>query len=444
MRFMLSSMSKRLCALGAAAAIASLSSSAWAQELYPVTIGQNQLLEVMNHQDHTTGPDSGNGSAALAADLTASSVGNTATAHVRAIDDEAAVASAKVGVKFDLLLPQGVSWDEVKDEPVWVTLELDYALDSSYAPQSGSANAGLAIRPLTSGPWHDFVGFAANGAGTSGGPGLAIRFQTTPQKLGDTIELEAMAQAHASATNGPNEATASVTLRSVLFDFVPKKSFSVRFESKLYINDIGWFDCGNPNFINPADYTLSKYMARRAAYQSFCMLTSLGEEPPNGDLIEPLDARIRAGVDVRFTCEAGRAMPIDSDITSLPTGSGWEGGIVKGISNPTATRNDLTTNGTFAYVASGHPHPIIEPSFQVFKQRANTDIWHRVSGTVTCGSDAAGYPTASVDTRLTRTWFPSHRVFFRTPRDAPSFSIIFDQPQRLFSDLWRLPPIAAP
>ena len=433
-------------ALACTALLTLLSSPSFAQEIIDITVGENVVVEDMNHHAETAGPDPSHQAAALpaGANLLASGADSTAIAHVTANDHQAAIATAKVGVKFDFLLPEGKTWEEVKDQPMWVTLKLDYDLTASFTPQTGSANAGLAIRPLAGGgPWYEFVGHSATGTpGSEDENEIALRFETTPQALGDTIELEAYAQAHATPGSGPNDSTASVTVHSITFDFVPKKSFTARLESKLFIGDIGWLDCGNPNFINPADYLPGAFQARRAAYQAFCQATSLGEDPPNGDIHNPLDARIRAGVGIDWTCEAGRSTPLEANITAIATEGGWEGP-VKGVVNATAIRNNLVQSGTFGYVASGHPHPLVETAFQAFRLRNQPDIWQRITGSVSCDTNASGHPTAVLSTNIMRSPFPSHRLWWK--RDANSAPrLLFDQGQGLFSQLWSLPAVPAP
>jgi len=172
---------------------------------------------------------------------------------------------------------------------------------------------------------------------------------------------------------------------------------------------------------------------------TFCQASSLGENPPLPNIVAPLDARIRGGADVRWKCQSGNAAPVlFGGIDPLTTASGT------GIVNPITTRNNILANGTFGYVLSGHPNPIVEPRFQVHRFRANPDIWDKVTGTITCGTDKNNLPTSRVNTRYTTTLFPSHKLWFRTPAGAAATSILFNRPQGNFSDLWFLPIIPVP
>lgn len=220
-------------------------------------------------------------------------------------------------------------------------------------------------------------------------------------------------------------------------------TFSVRYEDKLFINTIPLASCGARAVLGPVT-TLDAL----AAYLTFCKATSLGENPPTPAIVAPLDARIRGGADVTWKCQAGNPAPVLlGAVNPLATAGGNEGPVflgILGVVNPTTARNNILANGTFGYVVSGHPNPLVEPAFQAQRLRANTDIWDKVTGAIICGTDARGLPTSVVTTTLRYTLFPSHKLWFRTPVSNPTTALMFNLPQGAFSNLWFLPPVPAP
>jgi hypothetical protein len=226
-------------------------------------------------------------------------------------------------------------------------------------------------------------------------------------------------------------------------------TFSVRFEDKLFINTIPVQSCGTGAVLGvPALPPDPAYAARVAAYVAWCAATSLGENPPTGGLVNPLDARIRAGVDLSWACRAGNAAPVAPEgMARLATAGGIEGPAalgIKGIDNPTALRDQILANGTWGAVFSGHPNPLVEPGFQVHRARGATDIWQRLSGTIRCATDAQGRPTSTVTYALQSTAFPSHKVWYRTPANAAAAILSATVAQGSFSNLWFLPAVPAP
>src|SRR5258708_39491225 len=105
-------------------------------------------------------------------------------------------------------------------------------------------------------------------------------------------------------------------------------TFTPKYESKLFIRTIPAADClasatAIVGVLNPAMF---------AAFVAFCRATSLGELPPTGAVVVPLDARIRGEVDLKFRCQKGNATPIGpAPVTAGPTAAGLELGNLRGI-----------------------------------------------------------------------------------------------------------------
>ena len=223
-------------------------------------------------------------------------------------------------------------------------------------------------------------------------------------------------------------------------------TFQPKYESKLYINNIPIIDCGPSAVRVVGGGAGPATRAKRAAFVVFCRATSLGENPPNGAIVNPLDARIRGEVQLSFRCQVGNPLPLaPTSVTAGPTAGGPEGPGIVGVVNPPTTRNNLAANGGWGFVLSGHPNRLVEPAFQFFRARANPDIWHKFRATVTCGVDARGLPTATINRTMIRTWFPSHKVwFYAGPATAPPGALVNNRAQRSFGDLWFLPVVPAP
>ncbi len=218
-------------------------------------------------------------------------------------------------------------------------------------------------------------------------------------------------------------------------------TFTVRMEDKMFINTVPLAAC------NPAGLSAVWTPAGLAAYLAFCKATSLGENPPTPNIVAPLDARIRAGVDLRWQCTAGNPAPFGGFMVRLATAGGTEGPAflgIKGIVNPIAIRNNINLNGTYGYVSSGFPNPIVEPGFQVHKIRLRSDIWDKISGSITCGTDNRGLPTSRLSYKLLKSAFPSTKLWIRTPMTAPTSVLRLNVAQGTFDNLWALPAIPAP
>ena len=181
-------------------------------------------------------------------------------------------------------------------------------------------------------------------------------------------------------------------------------TFTVKIEDKMFINTVPLAAC------NPAGIKLIWGIADLAAYMAFCKATSLGENPPTPNIVTPLDARIKGGVDLSWKCQTGNPAPFAGTITALPTAGGNEGPVILGILgvvNPTATRNNINANGSYGYVVSGRPNLIVEPGFQIHKVRLRTNIWDKITGNITCATDARGMPTSRYSYAYTGSLFPS-------------------------------------
>jgi hypothetical protein len=220
----------------------------------------------------------------------------------------------------------------------------------------------------------------------------------------------------------------------------PVLTWSYKLSSKLFINTIGVGNC----LRSTANVLPLGTPAQQAAYFTFCKMSSFGENPPSDAIVNPLDARILETAQGSWSCQAGNAAPF----AGVWAGGGRWGGPeplgFTGVANPVATRDNINLNGTFGFVASGHPNPALEWSFKVHRWRASPDIWNKTTATITCGVDNRGQPTTSLNLRLARTAFPSHKIWRRSPANAPAAVLLFNVPQGLFSNLWFLPAIPAP
>jgi hypothetical protein len=223
-------------------------------------------------------------------------------------------------------------------------------------------------------------------------------------------------------------------------------TFRPKYESKLFINNIPGADCRASALRVVGVGVGVVHLAKLAAFVPFCIAGSLGENPPNGAIVAPLDARIRGEVTLGFRCQAGNPLPLGpTAVTPGPTAGGPEPLGRVGVVNPPATRDNLAANGGWGFVLSGHPHPLLEPAFWAFRVRVRPDIWHKFHATVTCGVDARGLPTYTINRTTIATWFPSHKVwFYPGPATPPPGALNTNLAQRSFGDLWFLPAIPAP
>jgi len=238
----------------------------------------------------------------------------------------------------------------------------------------------------------------------------------------------------------------------------PTLTWTVRLESKLFIAPIPPANCATSGFTVlklPAGPLNPLQQASLGAFYTFCLATSVAtsDTAATGAIVVPLDARIRGGADVRFSCTAGTAVPVAPEgLTALQLANGNEGpgGLLQGVANPTALRDNLLASGNYGWVVSGHPNPKVEPSFAVFIgaiARPAVDIWNHFSGTITCGVDSRGLPMFTNTGSLVQTSFPSHRVWQSippVPAAAPVAPPIVYVPQGSFAGLWSLPAVPAP
>ena len=224
----------------------------------------------------------------------------------------------------------------------------------------------------------------------------------------------------------------------------PTLTFSVRLASKMFINTIPAANCASSAFRMYGPPLTPAIVAQHAAFATFCKATSLGENPPSDAAVVPLDARVLSIGTATWQCQAGNAAPFNGSFVGGGSVGGPEGPLV-GIANAPGIRDNINANGTFALVSSGRPNPLAEPAFQALAFRARADIWNRTTAAITCGTDDNGQPTSSINWALAgRTLFPSHKIFRRTPANAPAPVLLFNVAQGLFSNLWSLPAIPAP
>ena len=223
-------------------------------------------------------------------------------------------------------------------------------------------------------------------------------------------------------------------------------TYSQRVATKMFIGPIGLSQCDAAAVIDPLpDDT---YDARLAAYNAFCLMTDLsfGEDPPTGDdLVDPLDARVTAVVDLFWVCEVGQAFPVDAQVVPVASVGGPEPGGLTGVANPILVRNEIFVNGEWAIVSSGRPAVLGDAVFQAITPRSNVDIWHRVSGTISCGQDLQGLPTSTFTAGFdVATRFPSHRLYISTIDGSLPEFVVDTIDQQALSNLWFLPSVGLP
>lgn|GEM_PF-6326766 len=221
-------------------------------------------------------------------------------------------------------------------------------------------------------------------------------------------------------------------------------TFNRQIRTKMFINNIPLNMCDPVGVLGlPTGPT---WLARSAAYVALCKRTSLGENPPNGENVSPLDARTLSIVSFRWQCQTGTSVPVNLGQV-IPVGSfaGPEGPFT-GVVNPIDTANQILANGTWGFVSSGHPSPFVEPAFQAMRIRFRTNIWHRAAGSMSCGVDGRGNPTTTMNFRLSATHFPSHRSYlYDSAVEPPAFQrVVHNKTQGLFSNLWYLPAVGSP
>src|SRR5499433_497365 len=168
-------------------------------------------------------------------------------------------------------------------------------------------------------------------------------------------------------------------------------TFDRQVRTKMFINTIPLSMCDPVGVLGPP--TGPAWLAKSAAYIALCKRTSLGENPPNGEIYSPLDARNLAIVSFRWQCQVGSFIPVNlGQVTPVGAFAGMEGPFM-GTANPIATANQILADGTWGFVASGHPSLFVEPAFQAMRIRFRTNIWHRAAGRMSCGVDGRGNPT---------------------------------------------------
>ena len=221
-------------------------------------------------------------------------------------------------------------------------------------------------------------------------------------------------------------------------------TFDRQVRTKMFINTIPLNMCDPVGVLGPP--TGPAWLAKSAAYIALCKRTSLGENPPNGENYSPLDARNLAIVSFRWQCQVGSSIPVNlGQVTPVGAFAGMEGQFM-GVVNPIATANQILADGTWGFVASGHPSLFVEPAFQAMRIRLRTNIWHRAAGRMSCGVDGRGNPTSTMNFRLSATHFPSHRSYlYDATVNPPAFQrVAHNKTQGFFSNLWYLPAVGSP
>ncbi len=188
----------------------------------PITYGQDVTLTTMNfHESLFEDDPADHPGLPWPAQREATATGNMARAALTAGLDEAGVAIARVGVEYDIL-PGPHNWDDIKNEPVVVTVQFTYTLAADWATGAGSSNANLAVRPLHAAPgWFDRLGFETGETGSRGDT-VTRAYLTTPDLLGDKTLLETYVQAHTASGSVDSTSASEVTVQSIHFDFEPE------------------------------------------------------------------------------------------------------------------------------------------------------------------------------------------------------------------------------
>jgi hypothetical protein len=221
----------------------------------------------------------------------------------------------------------------------------------------------------------------------------------------------------------------------------------------MFIDRIPLAKC-NPNGVLASTGNEGFDFVRYAQYYELCKATDLSyEEHPATGTDNPAEARILAIVAINWTCRQNQAVPSSGRLIRVTEIGGSEparpaGSPIHGVADVTQTRDTIAQNGEFAYVTSGRPNAFVEAPLEYFRLRQNTHIWHRVTGKITCVTDAQGMISATLEAKISdATKFPSHRVYeYRQDASGtPIFQrILADIPQQEFSNLWHLPPVGVP
>lgn len=242
--------------------------------------------------------------------------------------------------------------------------------------------------------------------------------------------------------DSPAECTANVCDQDGYCQEIPTcAAFHRQIRSKMYIAQIELSSCDPQSVLGPPVLT-SDYL-RLAAYVSFCEATNrfFGEDPKTGDASSPLDARVLSIVDLDWVCDATKTIPVAGSVSPSTSIGGPEPLELSGATHPILVEDNITSDGTWEFVSSGRPNPVLEALFQIHWLRLNPDIWHRITGRISCRSDRFGQPDAVVSMRFAEaTPFPSHRSYFHDVDTYPETSKIGQTLQQgAFSNLWFLP-----
>lgn len=216
-------------------------------------------------------------------------------------------------------------------------------------------------------------------------------------------------------------------------------TYSVELRSKLWINGPAIVMGLHPSALaGPQDY--GRYWAFWLATKRKFLDTAATDAFPAPGTV--LDARILGQGFARWKCQQGRANPF--------AGAAWPGAAVGGfelppaifgVANPVAIRNSINVVGTWGMVTSGRPNLLLEPAFQSVFPRLRRNIWNKVVTTVTCNLANA---TSALAYTGTRSAFPNHRVWRRTPIGAANSALRLTAAQGPFTRLWQLAPVPAP
>jgi hypothetical protein len=158
----------------------------------------------------------------------ASVVGNTALVSLVATPGHACQARAEIGVIFDWDF-QGYTFEQVKNFPIKVTFDFDYAISAYWTQYSGSGNANVGMPGFSPG-WYDSIGFEVGDSGSRS----AHRVETfmnyadgsplTVGNLTDTLSMVVHDQAHSVGltwNTATNTSSAQVWLHSITVAPVP-------------------------------------------------------------------------------------------------------------------------------------------------------------------------------------------------------------------------------
>jgi len=191
--------------------------SVLAQENFVVRIGENKTFTEFNYHQVWFENDPNNPSLPWPEEREAVSEGNTAYVFLKATPSHAGEAHAVVGVNFEWDL-KDYQWEEVKNWPIKVTIDFSYEIEAHWVEGNGSANAGVEVVELEESDWYDFIGYEIGEKGARSQE-VSETYETTVEKLGNSVLLHAYSQAH-SATSTTHYSSSKIIVKTIKIEFL--------------------------------------------------------------------------------------------------------------------------------------------------------------------------------------------------------------------------------